>query len=269
MAAVAARDASRAQAFAAKHGIARVHDSYEALIADPDLDAVYNPAAERLARPVDPSRAGRRQARAVRKAVHRQRRRGPRDRRTGREVGPGRDGGVPLPLPSAGFARRADHRLGRAGQARAGRGGLVLPAAEVLRHPLQLLARRWRDDGRRVLRGPHGPHVRRFDPGSRFGAGETARSSGRPGHDGRVAVCRRAHRPGPLLDVVVGICCSSAPGWLATAASCVCSIRWRRSLSIGSRSDQPTANAWSASRAAPPTRISSTRSPRRCCAANR
>jgi predicted dehydrogenase len=41
--AVAARDASRAHAFAAKHGIARVHDSYEALIADPDLDAVYNP----------------------------------------------------------------------------------------------------------------------------------------------------------------------------------------------------------------------------------
>ena len=41
VAAVAARDVSRAQAFAAKHGIARVHDSYEALIADPDLDAVY------------------------------------------------------------------------------------------------------------------------------------------------------------------------------------------------------------------------------------
>jgi predicted dehydrogenase len=43
VAAVAARDASRAQTFATKHGIARVHDSYEALIADPDLDAVYNP----------------------------------------------------------------------------------------------------------------------------------------------------------------------------------------------------------------------------------
>jgi predicted dehydrogenase len=43
VAAVAARNVSRAQAFAAKHGIARVHDSYEALIADPELDAVYNP----------------------------------------------------------------------------------------------------------------------------------------------------------------------------------------------------------------------------------
>jgi predicted dehydrogenase len=43
VAAVASRDVSRAQAFAAEHGIAGVYDSYEALIADPDLDAVYNP----------------------------------------------------------------------------------------------------------------------------------------------------------------------------------------------------------------------------------
>jgi predicted dehydrogenase len=43
IAAVAARDVSRAQSFATKHGIARVHDGYEALIADPELDAIYNP----------------------------------------------------------------------------------------------------------------------------------------------------------------------------------------------------------------------------------
>jgi len=41
VAAVASRDVSRARAFAAKHGIARAHENYEALIADPDLDAVY------------------------------------------------------------------------------------------------------------------------------------------------------------------------------------------------------------------------------------
>src|SRR5271168_5020574 len=41
VAAVGARDMEGAQAFAAKHGIARAHGSYEALIADPDLDAVY------------------------------------------------------------------------------------------------------------------------------------------------------------------------------------------------------------------------------------
>jgi predicted dehydrogenase len=41
--AVAARDASRAQAFATKHGIDRVHAGYDELIADPEIDAVYNP----------------------------------------------------------------------------------------------------------------------------------------------------------------------------------------------------------------------------------
>lgn len=43
VAAVAARDVSRAQAFAAKHGIACVHGDYGALIADPNIDAIYNP----------------------------------------------------------------------------------------------------------------------------------------------------------------------------------------------------------------------------------
>ncbi len=41
--AVAARDHERAQAFAAKHAIPRTFDSYAALVADPDIDAVYNP----------------------------------------------------------------------------------------------------------------------------------------------------------------------------------------------------------------------------------
>ena len=41
--AVAARDRERAAKFAAKHGIARVVDSYDALIDDPGIDAIYNP----------------------------------------------------------------------------------------------------------------------------------------------------------------------------------------------------------------------------------
>jgi predicted dehydrogenase len=41
--AIAARDPARARAVAAKHGIPVVHDSYDALLADPDVDAVYNP----------------------------------------------------------------------------------------------------------------------------------------------------------------------------------------------------------------------------------
>ncbi|TQM26376.1 putative dehydrogenase [Nocardia bhagyanarayanae] len=41
--AVAARDRSRAELFARKHGIPRSYDSYQALIDAPDLDAVYIP----------------------------------------------------------------------------------------------------------------------------------------------------------------------------------------------------------------------------------
>jgi predicted dehydrogenase len=48
VAAVAARDPERARAFATKHGIGRVHDSYDALLADPDIDVVYNPLPNSL-----------------------------------------------------------------------------------------------------------------------------------------------------------------------------------------------------------------------------
>ena len=41
--AVASRDAARARAFADGHGIARAHGSYDALLADPEVDAVYVP----------------------------------------------------------------------------------------------------------------------------------------------------------------------------------------------------------------------------------
>jgi predicted dehydrogenase len=41
--AVAARDVNKARTFARKHGIPRVHDGYEALLADPEIDAIYNP----------------------------------------------------------------------------------------------------------------------------------------------------------------------------------------------------------------------------------
>jgi predicted dehydrogenase len=46
--AVAARDPARADKFARKHGIPRVHPTYEDVIADPDVDAVYNPLPNSL-----------------------------------------------------------------------------------------------------------------------------------------------------------------------------------------------------------------------------
>jgi predicted dehydrogenase len=51
VAAVAARDPARARQFAAAHGIGTVHDSYEALIADPGIDAIYNPLPNSLHAP--------------------------------------------------------------------------------------------------------------------------------------------------------------------------------------------------------------------------
>ncbi len=39
--AVGSRDAERAEAYAAEHGLATAHSSYQALLADPDVEAVY------------------------------------------------------------------------------------------------------------------------------------------------------------------------------------------------------------------------------------
>jgi len=49
--AVASRDGDRAKAFAAEHGIARPYSSYEALLADPDVEAVYIPLPNSLHHP--------------------------------------------------------------------------------------------------------------------------------------------------------------------------------------------------------------------------
>jgi predicted dehydrogenase len=49
--AVAARDRGRAETFARTHGIQRVHDSYADVLADPEVEAVYNPLANSLHAP--------------------------------------------------------------------------------------------------------------------------------------------------------------------------------------------------------------------------
>ncbi|MFZ4485996.1 MAG: Gfo/Idh/MocA family protein [Candidatus Nanopelagicales bacterium] len=46
--AVAARDSARAGSFARQHGVERVVDSYEALVEDPEVEAIYNPLANGL-----------------------------------------------------------------------------------------------------------------------------------------------------------------------------------------------------------------------------
>jgi D-xylose 1-dehydrogenase (NADP+, D-xylono-1,5-lactone-forming) len=46
--AVGSRDVGRARAFASEHGIPRAHGSYEDLLADPEVDAIYNPLPNAL-----------------------------------------------------------------------------------------------------------------------------------------------------------------------------------------------------------------------------
>ena len=46
--AVAARDVQRAKRFADKFQIPVFHDSYESLLADPNIDAIYNPLPNSL-----------------------------------------------------------------------------------------------------------------------------------------------------------------------------------------------------------------------------
>ena len=46
--AIAARDPKRAHAFARKHHIPRVHQTYSDLLSDPEIDAIYNPLPNSL-----------------------------------------------------------------------------------------------------------------------------------------------------------------------------------------------------------------------------
>jgi predicted dehydrogenase len=48
VAAVAARDPARAAEFARKHNVATVHSSYDELLADPSIEAIYNPLPNAL-----------------------------------------------------------------------------------------------------------------------------------------------------------------------------------------------------------------------------
>ncbi len=48
VAAVAARDASRAEHFALRHAIAKTYGSYQELLDDPEIDAIYNPLPNSL-----------------------------------------------------------------------------------------------------------------------------------------------------------------------------------------------------------------------------
>jgi Predicted dehydrogenases and related proteins len=68
--AVASREEARAEAYAREWEIPRAYGSYEDLLADPEIEAVYISLPEHAARRVVDQGARGRQARALREAVH-------------------------------------------------------------------------------------------------------------------------------------------------------------------------------------------------------
>ena len=68
--AVAARDRVRAQAFAAEHGIPKVHETYAGVIADPDVEPGLQRACQLATHSVEHRRTQGRQACPQRETAH-------------------------------------------------------------------------------------------------------------------------------------------------------------------------------------------------------
>ncbi len=221
--------AARADQFAAKHGIARVHDNYDELIADPDLDAVYNPLpnglhAQWTIAALDagkhvlcekPFTSNAKEAEAVAAAADRtglvvmeafHYRYHPLAHRMREIVDSGElgtirhvDTALCFPLPKFSDIRY-QYDLG---------GGALMDAGSYTVHMARLL-------------GGEEPEVVRR-------AGEAAHPRRRPGDARRAALPERTHGSHHDVDVVVGPCCACTPASPATTVRCECSIRRARS----------------------------------------
>ena len=93
-------------------GIPRAYGSYEELLADPEIEAIYNPLPNELHVPVDDQGARGRQARPVREADRARRGRGARADRGARPHGQAGRGSLHGALPSAMAARARAGRVG-------------------------------------------------------------------------------------------------------------------------------------------------------------
>ena len=194
----------RADAFAAKHGIPKVHDSYAALLADPDIDAIYNPlpnglhaewtiAALEAGKHVlceKPFTANTKEAEQVAAVADAHR--------------PRRDGGVPLPLPPARAPHARDRRERRARHAPHVEAALCFPLPKFsdIRYQYDLAGGATMDVGTYTVHMARLLGLRRTR--GALGHGQAAHARRRSRHARRAAVPERAHRPDHLLDVVDG-----------------------------------------------------------------
>ena len=165
---VAARDRRRAEAFAAEHGVERATDSYAAVLADPEVEVVYNPLPNALHGPWNlaavaagkhvlsekPFASTAEEAVEVRDAAQKAGRHGGR--------------GLPLPVPPGDAAAVRTARLRRAGRAPARRRADRDAGAGRRRPTLVVRPRRRSADGPRLLRAARPP---RAGPVGRWRAG--------------------------------------------------------------------------------------------------
>ncbi len=161
---VAARDPERAREFAAKHDIPTVYETYDELIADPNIDAIYNPlpnshhapwtlkaiAAGKHVLCEKPFTANADEAQVVADAA----------------------AAAPSLVVMEAFHYRYHPLIARVldliadgavGRVQAHRNRDVFPADQARRHPLAARSGRWRAHGCRVLRGPPAPDAARAE----------------------------------------------------------------------------------------------------------
>src|SRR4051812_41328250 len=121
--AVAARDRGRAEAFANEHGVRAVHETYAEVIADRQVDVVYNALVNSLPRRVERGRSPGWEERAEREAADQQCRAGPQPPRRRRGGNRNDRRGLLLHAPSGEPAVGRAGDLWRPGSGSRGRAG--------------------------------------------------------------------------------------------------------------------------------------------------